>query len=229
VLYSLAARAQDGALSDQIHLPGRWRFFGRMVTTLGSCVAAFIRDPKAGVGGMNHFLLPESPGAEGLVSLRYGAFAMELLINGLLNKGAGKTAYNPSRQLCDVRFFGVGSVPHTLTHSENKHESTLPVHRAAAGSARCEDSAPARAVKGRQQHIPEPCELWPTRPGQSPRSLPKTGVGRVTGPAEIYISVPSHQLGRVSIFDWLQSSPCRPPTLAKTLPFFRNGLACKAF
>ena len=27
-------------------------------TLLGSCVAACIRDPVAGVGGMNHFLLP---------------------------------------------------------------------------------------------------------------------------------------------------------------------------
>jgi chemotaxis receptor (MCP) glutamine deamidase CheD len=31
-----------------------------LVTVLGSCVAACIRDPVAGVGGMNHFMLPES-------------------------------------------------------------------------------------------------------------------------------------------------------------------------
>lgn len=29
-------------------------------TILGSCVAACLRDPVAGVGGMNHFLLPGS-------------------------------------------------------------------------------------------------------------------------------------------------------------------------
>ena len=30
-----------------------------MYTMLGSCVSACIRDPLAGLGGMNHFLLPE--------------------------------------------------------------------------------------------------------------------------------------------------------------------------
>jgi chemotaxis protein CheD len=72
-----------------------------LATTLGSCVAACIRDPAAGVGGMNHFLLPESPDAEGLVSLRYGAFAMELLINGLLSKGA-------RRERMQAKLFGGG-------------------------------------------------------------------------------------------------------------------------
>ena len=59
-------------------------------TILGSCVAACMRDPVAGVGGMNHFLLPGS--AEALSSggdaTRYGVHLMELLINGLLKKGA---------------------------------------------------------------------------------------------------------------------------------------------
>lgn len=55
-------------------------------TILGSCVSACIRDPVAGVGGMNHFLLPgEDSGRQGL---QYGAYAMELLINGLLQRGA---------------------------------------------------------------------------------------------------------------------------------------------
>lgn len=55
-----------------------------LTTVLGSCVAACIRDPEAGVGGMNHFLLPEGEGDQ----VRYGAWAMEMLINGLLGKGA---------------------------------------------------------------------------------------------------------------------------------------------
>ncbi len=29
-----------------------------LTTLLGSCVAACLRDPVAGIGGMNHFLLP---------------------------------------------------------------------------------------------------------------------------------------------------------------------------
>jgi chemotaxis protein CheD len=56
-------------------------------TILGSCVAACIRDPVMGIGGMNHFLLPEAPGG-GAGDRRYGAQAMELLINGLLALGA---------------------------------------------------------------------------------------------------------------------------------------------
>ncbi|SMC85105.1 chemoreceptor glutamine deamidase CheD [Rhizobium sp. RU36D] len=59
-------------------------------TILGSCVAACMRDPVAGVGGMNHFLLPgsASPGSGGGDATRYGVHLMELLINGLLKQGA---------------------------------------------------------------------------------------------------------------------------------------------
>ena len=59
-----------------------------MTTVLGSCVAACLWDPAAGVGGMNHFLLPEpSPGHAG-EALRYGVHAMELLVNALFRAGA---------------------------------------------------------------------------------------------------------------------------------------------
>ena len=61
-----------------------------LTTILGSCVAACMRDPVIGVGGMNHFLLPGS--AEAMASggdaTRYGVHLMELLINGLLKQGA---------------------------------------------------------------------------------------------------------------------------------------------
>ncbi len=61
-----------------------------LTTILGSCVAACLRDPVAGVGGMNHFLLPGSVAAvsAGGDATRYGVHLMELLINGLLKKGA---------------------------------------------------------------------------------------------------------------------------------------------
>jgi chemotaxis protein CheD len=59
-------------------------------TILGSCVAACLRDPVAGVGGMNHFLLPGADDAHG-EAVRYGVHAMELLINGLLQQGAIKS------------------------------------------------------------------------------------------------------------------------------------------
>ncbi len=67
-----------------------------MTTILGSCVAACLRDPVAGVGGMNHFLLPGESGDDGL---RYGVQSMELLVNGLLRFGA-------RRERLEARLFG---------------------------------------------------------------------------------------------------------------------------
>jgi chemotaxis protein CheD len=77
-----------------------------LVTILGSCVAACIRDTSLNIGGMNHFLLPggDEPGDvlnDG--STRYGAFAMEQLINGILKMG-GK------RERLEVKVFGGGNV-----------------------------------------------------------------------------------------------------------------------
>lgn len=59
-------------------------------TTLGSCIACCMFDPVRRVGGMNHFLLPHGESAAGPNAVRYGAHAMELLINGLLRAGALK-------------------------------------------------------------------------------------------------------------------------------------------
>lgn len=60
-----------------------------LTTVLGSCIAVCLYDPRKAIGGMNHFLLPSRDGAEG-ENVRYGAYAMELLINGLLKKGADR-------------------------------------------------------------------------------------------------------------------------------------------
>lgn len=60
-----------------------------LTTILGSCVATCMSDPVAGVGGMNHFLLPEGDPNDAKPN-RYGLHAMELLINGLLKMGARK-------------------------------------------------------------------------------------------------------------------------------------------
>lgn len=78
-----------------------------LTTTLGSCVAACIRDPEAGVGGMNHFLLPGDGGEIGQEAARYGAYAMELLINALLQAGA-------SRGRLDAKLFGGGHLVNRL-------------------------------------------------------------------------------------------------------------------
>ncbi|MFM9942562.1 MAG: chemotaxis protein CheD [Hyphomicrobiaceae bacterium] len=63
---------------------------GVMLTTvLGSCVAACLRDPEAQVGGMNHFLLPDySDRSDRADTERYGVHLMELLVNGLMQRGA---------------------------------------------------------------------------------------------------------------------------------------------
>jgi len=78
-----------------------------IVTILGSCVAACLYDPVAKIGGMNHFLLPDA-GITGSAanlgeSTRYGAFAMEQLINGLLRLGGLKTRL-------EVKVFGGANV-----------------------------------------------------------------------------------------------------------------------
>ena len=59
-------------------------------TILGSCVATCLWDPQTGVGGMNHFLLPQGAVGDGGTD-SFGANAMELLINGLIQKGARRT------------------------------------------------------------------------------------------------------------------------------------------
>ena len=75
-----------------------------MTTVLGSCIAACIRDPQAGVGGMNHFLLPDAgDGRKDGDAVRYGAYAMELLINGLLQRGA-------RRERMEAKIFGGGKL-----------------------------------------------------------------------------------------------------------------------
>jgi chemotaxis protein methyltransferase CheR len=59
-------------------------------TLLGSCVSACLFDPVRRVGGINHFLLPDG-GPDGRDSARYGAYAMDLLINELMKLGADRS------------------------------------------------------------------------------------------------------------------------------------------
>jgi len=90
-------------------LPGEYYVTARemmIVTVLGSCVSACIRDPVNKVGGMNHFMLPEhggDPDSPLSTSARYGAYAMEILINQLLKMGA-------HRLHLEAKLFGAGRV-----------------------------------------------------------------------------------------------------------------------
>ena len=77
-----------------------------LTTILGSCVAACLNDRVAGVGGMNHFLLPgDGPAASGA---EHGVHAMELLVNGLLQHGA-------RRDRLEAKLFGGARMLRGLT------------------------------------------------------------------------------------------------------------------
>jgi len=90
-------------------LPGEYYYTGKdmlIVTVLGSCVSACIRDRVKGLGGMNHFMLPDGGGDAGSpvsASMRYGTYAMEVLINDLLKAGA-------RREHLEAKVFGGGAV-----------------------------------------------------------------------------------------------------------------------
>jgi chemotaxis protein CheD len=90
--------------------PGEYYVTGKadevLVTVLGSCVSACIRDPLMGIGGMNHFMLPASQsgrwGADAEPT-RFGNFAMEKLINELIKAGG-------VRERMEIKVFGGGNV-----------------------------------------------------------------------------------------------------------------------
>jgi chemotaxis protein CheD len=84
-----------------------------IMTVLGSCVSACIRNPKTNVGGMNHFMLPQMGPGKSILTLdgtaaRYGNWAMEVLINEILKYGGNK------RDL-EVKLFGGGKVLDNMT------------------------------------------------------------------------------------------------------------------
>jgi chemotaxis protein CheD len=100
-----------------------------LVTILGSCVAACIRDPRAGIGGMNHFMLPEAgssgPGWDtASSSMRYGNVAMERLINDLLARGGMRTRL-------EIKVFGGGNVLNASTNIGHRNADFVEDYLAA--------------------------------------------------------------------------------------------------
>lgn len=99
-------------------LPGEYYVTtdNEMITTvLGSCISACVRDPVFGVGGMNHFMLPQSGGGtdswnDSLVSAsaRYGNVAMEHLITDIQKFGG-------VRENLEVKITGGGKVLAMMT------------------------------------------------------------------------------------------------------------------
>jgi chemotaxis protein CheD len=113
---------QHGMFAAKL-LPGEYyvtREQETIVTVLGSCVSACVRDTVIGIGGMNHFMLPvsgsggswESDGAS--LSTRYGNFAMEQMINDILKNGG-------SRQNLEIKVFGGGKILAQMTDIGSKN------------------------------------------------------------------------------------------------------------
>lgn len=77
-----------------------------LTTLLGSCIAVCMKDPKAGVAGMNHFMLPRKVNVRDVGfnnDTRYGVNAMEVMINEMMKKGA-------LRKRMQAKVFGGGRV-----------------------------------------------------------------------------------------------------------------------
>ena len=91
-------------------LPGEYFVINEnvmLITVLGSCIAACLWDSRVGVGGMNHFMLPEGDSSD--MSGRYGSYAMELLINEMMKLGA-------RREFLQAKIFGGGRVISSFTN-----------------------------------------------------------------------------------------------------------------
>lgn len=107
----------------------------RVATTLGSCIAACIRDRAKGIGGMNHFMLPQSEQGQWAgvnAATRYGNFAMEYLINEILKRGGQKANL-------EAKIFGGGlmmestyNVGRENTKFAQEYLQTEGIHLAAA-------------------------------------------------------------------------------------------------
>lgn len=101
----LPAPATNPAAARQLYLQPGQVFVSAdpavITTVLGSCVCVCLWDPRHGVGGANHYLLPERVGAEH--SLRFGHAAMEELVKQI-------EAVGVPRRLLQAKVFGGASV-----------------------------------------------------------------------------------------------------------------------
>ncbi|WP_290583397.1 chemoreceptor glutamine deamidase CheD [Ketobacter sp.] len=122
---------QQGVYAAKI-LPGQFyvSVTGEMiVTVLGSCISACVRDRFKGIGGMNHFMLPvqrenmeAGPLSAFSESARYGNWAMEYLINEVLKNGGEK------RNL-EIKVFGGGKVLESMNQIDIGRKNIDFVHQ----------------------------------------------------------------------------------------------------
>ena len=104
----------EGIMSIKI-LPGEFYVTQeneRIETVLGSCISACVRDPIAGVGGMNHFMLPIDKGSSSTElsgANRYGNYAVENLVNSILHNGGQK-------ERLEFKLFGGGRIMKSMSN-----------------------------------------------------------------------------------------------------------------
>lgn len=118
-------------------MPGEYSIAERgnevLVTVLGSCVSACIRDRDTGIGGMNHFMLPQS--ATGTwsgdqQSARFGNYAMEKLINELMKAGCRREAleakvFGGANVIQSSRLIGTANAEFVLRYLEQESISCI--------------------------------------------------------------------------------------------------------
>jgi chemotaxis protein CheD len=154
-----------------------------LATVLGSCVAACVRDPVAGVGGMNHFLLPGDMDRSGQLAEREMVHIMELLLNGLFKRGA-------QRNRLEAKLFGGASMFNGLTDIGAKNAAFAEQFLRHEGVSVIGGSLGGRS--GRR------VEYWPVS-GRARAQLIAGNVDRLTAPKPVVVqSVPN--TGEVELF-----------------------------
>ncbi len=151
-----------------------------LCTLLGSCVAACLSDPVAGVGGMNHFLLPGAGGAAAGGSadagtMKYGVHAMELLINALLRAGARRARlrarlYGGANMLDALPQIGTANARFARDFLRNEGIRCVESDLGGRQARRLRFFAQADRVELRLVTAPDPVALAAPRPPPAPRS-----------------------------------------------------------
>lgn len=168
-----------------------------LCTLLGSCVAACLSDPVAGVGGMNHFLLPGAGGAHGEAAgglrdgglragglrdggsrdgsaMKYGVHAMELLINALLRAGARRARlrarlYGGANMLDALPQIGTANARFARDFLRNEGIRCVASDLGGRQARRLRFFAQADRVELRLVTAPDPVALAAPRPPPAPR------------------------------------------------------------
>lgn len=152
-------------------------------TVLGSCIATCLCDREAGIGGMNHFLLP-GEGAVRNGSLKYGVHAMELLINALLRRGARRErlrarVYGGANMIANLPPIGTANAEFALWFLRNE-------------GIRCV----GQDVGGRQARR---VRYWPVQDRATVRTV-DGAPGAVTGPAILGEASGNPAAGETTLF-----------------------------